>query len=163
MAAPAFCAEQISFQLGEFERSLPIDELADYAAGKSPGTALADILRLFKPSEQQALRKALNQSAPVNAVMASNYLSTPLGRRTLQQLVKLINQPTDVAANAQASALIEGAASNNSMGMIDVLQAYPLPTIPIDVRAVASLPASPLGRIVGTKLQLSDVKRVPIS
>ena len=139
MAAPAFCAEQISFQLGEFERSIPIDEIADYAAGKSPGTALADILRLFKPSEQQALRKALNQSAPVNAVMASNYLSTPLGRRTIQQLVKLINQPTDVAANALASALIEGAASKNSLGMIDVLQAYPLPTIPIDVRAVASL------------------------
>ena len=139
LAAPAFCAERISFQLGEFERSIPIDDLTDYAAGKSPGIALADILRLFKPSERQALRKALNQSVPVNAVMASNYLSTALGRRTIQQLVKLINQPTDVAGNALASALIEGAASKNSLGMIDVLQAYPLPTIPVDVSAVASL------------------------
>ena len=139
LAAPAFCAERISFQLGEFERSIPIDDLADYAAGKSPGIALADILRLFKPSEREALRKALNQSVPVNSVMASNYLSTALGRRTIQQLVKLINQPTDVAGNALASALIEGAASKNSLGMIDVLQAYPLPTIPVDVSAVASL------------------------
>ena len=139
LAAPASSAERISFQLGEFERSIPVDELVDYAAGKAPGKALADVLRLFKPSEQQALRKALNQSAPVNAVMASNYLSTALGRRTIQQLVKLINQPTDVAGNALASALIEGAANDNSLGLIDVLQAYPLPTIPVDVKAVASL------------------------
>ena len=139
VAAPAMSAERISFQLGEFERSIPIDELADYAAGKPPGTALADILRLFKPSEKQALRKALNQSAPVNAVMASNYLSTALGRRTVQQLVKLINQPTDVAGHALAAALIEGAANGDSLSLIDVLQAYPLPTIPVNVGAVGSL------------------------
>ena len=52
LATPAMSAERISFQLGEFERSIQIDELADYAAGKPPGTALADILRLFKPSEK---------------------------------------------------------------------------------------------------------------
>ena len=139
LATPAAAAERISFQLGEFERSIPIAELVDYAAGKSPGTALADILRLFKPSEQRALRKALNQSAPVSAVMASNYLSTALGKRTVQQLVKLINQPTDVAGNALASALIEGAANDDSLRLTDVLQAYPLPTIPVDVAAVGSL------------------------
>jgi len=139
LATPAAAAERISFQLGEFERSIPIAELVDYAAGKSPGSALADILRLFKPSEQRALRKALNQSAPVSAVMASNYLSTALGKRTVQQLVKLINQPTDVAGNALASALIEGAANDDSLRLTDVLQAYPLPTIPVDVAAVGSL------------------------
>ena len=139
LAAPASSAERLSFQLGEFERSIPIDELADYAGGQSPGTALADVLRLFKPSEKQALRKALNQSAPVNALMASNFLSTPLGKRTVQQLAKLINQPTDVAGNALASALINAAANSDGLRLIDVLQAYPLPTIAIDVSAVGSL------------------------
>ena len=139
LVAPASSAEKLSFQLGEFERSIPIDELADYAAGGSPGTALSDVLRLFKPSEKQALRKALNQSAPVNAVMASNYLSTAVGKRTVQQLVKLINQPTDVAGNALASALIEAAAKGHGLRLIDVLQAYPLPSIPVNVGAVGSL------------------------
>jgi predicted dienelactone hydrolase len=139
MAAPASSAEKLSFQLGEFERSIPIDELADYAAGGSPRTALADVLRLFKPSEKQALRKALNQSAPVNAVMASNILSTAVGKRTIQQLVKLINQPTDVAGHALASALIEGAAKGDGLRLIDVLEAYPLPSIPVNVDAVGSL------------------------
>ena len=139
LAAPASSAERISFQLGEFERSIPIAELSDYAGGKPPGTALADVLRLFKPSEQLALRKALNQSAPVNAVMASDYLSTALGRRTIQQLIKLVNQPKDVAGNAMAAALIKGAGSGDSLRLIDVLQAYPLPTIPVDVKAVGSL------------------------
>ena len=140
LAAPASSAERISFQLGEFERSIPIDELANYAAGGLPATALADgQLRLFKPSEKLALRKALKQSVPVNAVMASNYLSTAVGKRTIQQLVNLINQPTDVAGNALASALIEGAANGDGLRLIDVLQAYPLPSIPVNVSAVGSL------------------------
>ena len=139
LAAPASSAERLSFQLGEFERSIPIDVLADYAAGGPPGTALADVLRLFKPSDKQALRKALNQSAPANAVMASNYLSTALGKRTVQQLVKLINQPTDVAGNALASALIEAAAKGDGLRLIDVLEAYPLPSIPVNVASVGSL------------------------
>ena len=139
LAAPASSAERISFQLGEFERSIPIDQLANYAAGGLPATELADVLRLFKPSEKLALRKALKQSVPVNAVMASNYLSTAVGKRTIQQLVKLINQPTDVAGNALASALIEGAANGDGLCLIDVLQAYPLPSIPVNVSAVGSL------------------------
>ena len=32
-AAPASPAEELSFQLGEFERTIPIYQLADYAAG----------------------------------------------------------------------------------------------------------------------------------
>ena len=36
MVAPASSAEKLSFQLGEFERSIPFDELADYATGGSP-------------------------------------------------------------------------------------------------------------------------------
>ena len=71
--------------------------------------------------------------------MASNYLSTALGKRTVQQLVKLINQPTDVAGNALASALMEGAANGDGLRLIDVLQAYPLPSIPVNVSAVGSL------------------------
>ena len=139
LAAPASSAEKLSFQLGEFERSIPIDELADYATGGSPGSALSNVLRLLKPSEKQALRKALNRSAPLNAVMASNYLSTAVGKRTVQQLVKLINQPTDFAGNALASALIEGASKGDGLRLIDVLQAYPLPSIPVNVGAVGSL------------------------
>ena len=72
LAAPASSAEKLSFQLGEFERSIPIDELADYATGGSPGSALSNVLRLLKPSEKQALRKALNQSAPLNSRRQAN-------------------------------------------------------------------------------------------
>mgnify|MGYP002815035120 CR=1 FL=1 len=136
---PASAAEQISFQLGEFERSVSIEELSQFAAGNPPGPGLKETLRLLKPSEQKALRSALNQAAPVDSVMASNYLGTALGKRTLQQLVKLLNQPANVASNALASALIVGASRSDNLSMIDVLQAYPLPTIPVNVLAVGSL------------------------
>ena len=137
--APATAAEQISFQLGELERSIPIQQLVSFAAGDPPGAQLADALRLLKPSQRQSLRLVLNQSAPVNPVMASNYLGTAIGKRTVQQLSKLINQPADVAANALSSALILGAEQGGSLRMIQVLEAYPLPTIPVNVAAVGSL------------------------
>ena len=136
---PAFAAEQISFQLGELERSIPIEQLASFAAGDPPGAELADALRLLKPSQRQSLRLVLNQSAPVNGVMASNYLGTAIGKRTVQQLAKLINQPADVAANALSSALILGASQAGSLRINQVLEAYPLPSIPVNMTAVGSL------------------------
>lgn len=138
-AAPASSAERISFQLGEFERSISVAELSAFAAGDEPGSGLADALRLLNPSARKSLREALNQSTPVDSVMVSNYLTTALGKRTIQQLVKLINQPSEVAGNALASALIEGASNGGSLRLMDVLQAYPLPTIPVNVNAVGSL------------------------
>ena len=71
LTAPALSAERVSFQLGEFERSLSISELAGFAAGDPPAPEL---------------REALNQSAPVNAVMASNDLGTVLGKQPSNNL-----------------------------------------------------------------------------
>ena len=139
LAVPALSADQISFQFGELERSIPIAELAGFAAGDPPGPKLREVLRLLKPSERTSLRAALNQSAPVNAVMASNYLGTALGRRTVQQLAKVINQPANVAKNALSSALILGASSSESLRIVSVLEAYPTTNIPINVGALASL------------------------
>ena len=102
LAAPVSSAERISFQLGEFERSISVSELSAFAAGDEPGPGLADALRLLNPSARKSLREALNQSAPVDSVMVANYLTTALGKRTIQQLVKLINQPSEVAGNALA-------------------------------------------------------------
>ena len=67
--------------------------------------------------------------------MASNYLGTALGRRTVQQLARVINQP-DVAENALSSAhllIVE------SLRIVSVLEAYPTTNIPINVGALASL------------------------
>ena len=44
LAALASSAEKLSFQLGEFERSIPIDKLPDYATGGSPGSALGFVV-----------------------------------------------------------------------------------------------------------------------
>ena len=139
VATPGSAAELVRFQLGEFERSIPIAELVSFAAGKAPGSDLREALRFLKPSERQALQKALNQAAPVDGVMASNFLGTALGKRSIEQLVKLLNQPPDVALDALSSALILAASNNGSLRLIDVLQAYPLPSLPVNLGAVGSL------------------------
>ena len=139
LASSVSAAEQIRFRLGEFERSISIPELEHYAAGQSPGRDLSAALRLLKPADREALRKALNQSAPVNGVAASNFLGTPLGQRTMQQLVKLLDQPDNIARNALTSALILAASEGNELRFLDVLKAYPTPSIPVNLIAVGSL------------------------
>jgi predicted dienelactone hydrolase len=103
---------------------------------------LEGYLRLLKPTDRQALRTVLNQSVPVDAVMTSNFLDSAIGQSTLQQLVKVIAQPADVAEQALASALILGSAREGALRLIDVLQAYPTSTLPVNAAAVLSLTRS---------------------
>lgn len=53
--------------------------------------------------------------------------------------MKVIDQPADVARQALASALILGSAREGALRLIDVLQAYPTATLPVNATAVLSL------------------------
>jgi hypothetical protein len=59
---------------------------------------LEGYLAAVEAVDRQALRNVLNQSVPVNAVMALNFLDSAMGQlASLHQLVKVIAQPATVA------------------------------------------------------------------
>ena len=135
-------AERIVFRFGEFARDVSVPELRQFSETAVVAPGLQPILRRLKPAEQVALRTALSQPLPVDEVSVSNLLSTPLGRRSLQQLVKVLDQPASVAEPALSSALVLGAAKPGGLRLIDVLEAYPTQRLPVNVAAVLSLAQS---------------------
>ena len=139
LAPAADAAERIRFQFGEFSRDVSVPSLVTFTKTGQVNEDLQTYLDLLNPPQQQSLRKLLSQSVPVTNVMASNFLSTPLGQRSLQQLVKVLAQPAAIAQPALSSALILGAAKSGELRLIDVLEAYPSQTLPVNVAAVLSL------------------------
>ena len=135
-------AERIVFRFGEFARDVSVPELRQFSETAVVAPGLQPILRRLKPAEQVALRTALSQPLPVDEVSVSNLISTPLGRRSLQQLVKVLDQPASVAEPALSSALVLGAAKPGGLRLIDVLEAYPTQRLLVNVAAVLSLAQS---------------------
>ena len=142
LGLPAVAAERVRFQFGELSRDVSVPSLVTFTETGRVNPDLQSYFNLLKPQQQQSLRNLLNQSVPVTDVMASNFLSTPLGKRSLQQLVKVLTQPPEIAEPALSSALILGAAQSGELRLIDVLQAYPTRTLPVNVGAVLSLAQS---------------------
>jgi predicted dienelactone hydrolase len=138
----ASAADLIVLRFGELSRSVSVPSLVTFTETGRVEPDLEGYLRLLKPADRQALRTVLNQSVPVDAVMASNFLDSAIGQSTLQQLVKVIAQPAAVAEQALASALILGSAREGALRLIDVLQAYPTSTLPVNAAAVLSLTRS---------------------
>ena len=135
-------AERIVFRFGELARDVSVPELRQFSETGAVAPELQPILQRLKPAEQLALRTVLSQPLPVDEVSVSNLLSTPLGRRSLQQLVKLLDQPASVAEPALSSALVLGAAKPGGLRLINVLEAYPTQRLPVNVAAVLSLEQS---------------------
>ena len=135
-------AERIVFRFGEFARDVSVPELRQFSESGAVAPGLKPILRRLKPAEREALRTALSQPLPVDVVSVSNLLSTPLGRRSLQQLVKVLDQPATVAEPGLASALVLGAAKPGGLRLVNVLEAYPTQRLPVNVAAVLSLAQS---------------------
>jgi predicted dienelactone hydrolase len=139
--APASAAQRVTARLGEVERSVAVSALADFARTGAINADLRFFLDRLKPAQREDLRTALTQPMPVTTVMVANFLSTPLGERILQQLVKVLDGSPAVAQPAVSSALIQAAAKagDGQLRLIDVLEAYPLPNLEVNLAAVHSL------------------------
>ena len=129
--APALAAQRVTARLGELERSVSVPALADFARTGAINADLRFFLDRLKPAQREDLRTALSQPLPVTTVMVANFLSTALGERILQQLVKVLDGSAAVAQPAVSSALIQAAAKagDGQLRLIDVLEAYPLPSL----------------------------------
>jgi len=136
---PLIAAERVTARLVELERSVSVASLARFARDGEIDADLRFYLDRFTPAQRRNLRTALNRSAPVTAVMVSNFLATALGQRILQQLVKVLDQPPAVAKSALSSALILAAAPSGELRLMDVLEAYPLRSLRVNLAAVLAL------------------------
>ena len=139
LAAPVGAAERVVFRIGEVERSVRVADLAAFARTGVLTPDLRAYTGRLSPADRTAFRTALTQTLPVDDVAVSTFLDTQLGQASLQQLAKVLDQPPAVTKPALASALLLGTAQAGRLRLLDVLQAYPLRSITVNVPAVTAL------------------------
>ena len=136
---PAQAALRLQVRFGEFERSVAVADLAQFAdTGQAP-PGLAWYLNRIKPADRAALRNALSQSLPITPVMVSNLLATPIGQELVGQLAKTLALPAVQAQPAIQAALVLGAAKTGQLRLIDALEAFPLQDLPVNGDALVSI------------------------
>ena len=139
VVTPALSAERVRFQFGQFGRSVAVASLVEFSRSGRVNADLHPTFRHLKPAAQQELRMALTQPVPVEVTSVDTFLSTALGKSSLQQLVKVLDQPAAIATPALSSALRLTAAQNGKLRFIDLLEAYPTQELSINVAALLSL------------------------
>ncbi len=136
---PVLAAQQISFRLGELQRSVQVADLAEFERTGTVNPGISFIIDPLKQGDREALRFALGHPFPATSIEVADFLQTPMGGVVVRQFAKLSEQPAAEVVPAISGALILGASTGNGLRLIDVLEQYPLEDLIIGVPKVMNL------------------------
>jgi lysophospholipase L1-like esterase len=129
---PGWAAETVVLRYGLLEATIPVADLQDYAATQRVSPALHNVLRFLSREDQSALRELLQAKLPADRVTLDRILNSPIGSKFLTQAGSALADGESIGVPALRSAAILGTA-NGELGPIGFLQAYPLPTVTLDL------------------------------
>jgi lysophospholipase L1-like esterase len=138
-ATPCFAAEQIVFRYGLFEQSLPVADLRKYAETQQVSSNLRSFLKFFTPEQQKELYQALHVRMNLDLVALDKLLNTELAKETLSGVSQGIARGDKAGVQALNAALILGASSQNGLGIISFLEAYPSERLVINIPAALEI------------------------
>ncbi|NCJ05722.1 alpha/beta hydrolase [Synechococcales cyanobacterium C] len=148
---PSVAAEKISIFYGPFGRSVSVSDLRQFAETEVAPPDLAALLRLVSTEQRASLLKGLQTKFPFDVRATDQLLRSPLGEPLLNQVAEVTRLPGGAEKQAMRGALIVAAASPEGLGVITFLEAYPTPTMTVDLRKALQLLESTDG--LGTLLQ----------
>jgi len=125
-ATPCFAAEQIVFQYGLFEQSLPVADLRKYAETQQVSSNLGFFLRFLNREQQKEVHQALQVKMSLSLVALDKLLNTELANRILSGVSQGIARRDKAGVQAIDAAVILGANSKDGLGIISLLEAYPV-------------------------------------
>jgi lysophospholipase L1-like esterase len=151
-AMPCFAAEKIIFRYGVFEESLPVADLRKYAQKQEVSSDLQFFLKFFSREEQFEFHQALQVKASLDIVALDKLLNTELAKEILLAVSQGIARRDQAGVQALDAAVIIGANSQEGLGIISFLEAYPSQRLVINVPAVLE---------IASKLNLSPIEIPP--
>ena len=150
---PAQSAEDIYFNFGVFERGIPTDSLATFAADGTVDSELAPYIARFPEERQQELREILG--TPLSEIAAqlpgqgelignpygiSQLLYSPMGESVLTSLGEIIKtQGRQNGKLAIRAAIILAAADPEGLSLINIIRFFPTDVLRIDLAEVLAL------------------------
>lgn len=132
-------AEKITVSYGPFGRSIAVSDLRQLLETGSAPPDLASVLSVVGQQERDSLLGGLKFKVPLNVVVLDQILRSPQGDQLLSQVAEATSLPGGAEKLALRSALIGAAASQEGLGILSFLEAYPTQTLKIDLAAVQKL------------------------
>jgi len=153
----SWAAEQLFFDFGPLNRSIPVASLEHFAETGEVDAALAPYFRKLTPAQQADLKTALTTTKAVDVVTVSQFFYDPMGARSLDFMGNVIQ--TDGFLNggkALRSAIITSAA-NGEISLLSVLQNFPSRTIQLDLEGILKLVRQTKAEVEATQALLKAV------
>ncbi len=138
LAAPSRAAERLIISYGALERTVSLADIEAFAATGQLTPQLQAYNRYLQlsPAQLDQAQQVLNAPAQnLRPVGIAQFLYTPQGERLLRELTRVVRTPARVGDfSALRAAIILGATNaENGITLLDVLRAYPLEAIRIDL------------------------------
>lgn len=133
-ATPSQAAETVSFWYGPIQRSIAVADLREYAQTKQPSDDLKAFFRLIRDEDRKQLDRVLEVKLPVNVVTVSKLVYSPNGDELLKKMAGAVIRRDNAAIYALRGALVLSAKSEDGVGLLSFLEAYPEKEMNLDVR-----------------------------
>jgi predicted dienelactone hydrolase len=133
---PVAAAERLTLRLGPIERSVQVDDLAEFAeTGDIPAS-----LRFYKPLLTDKVREVLNQHLQIDPNVGDKFLDELLASPDGEQLIAQLRIAfPEVSAQQLRAALYIALHQGNGLSVISLLRAFPGENLTVDATAAASL------------------------
>ncbi|HEY9618618.1 MAG TPA: alpha/beta hydrolase, partial [Microcoleaceae cyanobacterium] len=137
----ATSAERIQLSLGTFERSISVNDLANFArSGKATTPELNFVVRRLDAKTQALLRKGLQTKLEVEFVTLDRFLQVQMGEALLKRLGEIIQPRYDVNGfHGIRAAMLQAGNDPEGLTLLNVLRYFPTETIRIDLATVLAL------------------------
>jgi lysophospholipase L1-like esterase len=129
---PGQAAATVALRYGLLQASIPVADLQDYAATQRVSPALHNVLRFLSREDQALLRALLQAKLPTDRVTLDRILNSPIGIKFLTQASSTLADGESAGVPALRAAAILGT-EDGGLSPIGFLQAYPLPTVTLDL------------------------------
>lgn len=161
LAPPSPAAERLIISYGVLERTISIQDIETFAATGQLTPQLRAYNRhlQFSQARLDQVRQVLTAPAdPLNPVGVAQFLYTQQGELLLRELTRVVRAPARVGDfSALRAALILGAVrAEGGLSILDVLRAYPLEAIRIDL-AEGFVVAEEINRAIVQSSQAVDL------
>jgi Alpha/beta hydrolase of unknown function (DUF1400) len=139
LTQPSWGADKVTFRYGQFYRSVAVPDLVEYANTGKTTPELASFLRLIKGKDREQLTNTLKMKVPVDVATVDKLLMSPTGSAVLNEAASATIAPGDSGVVAMRGALLMAAASKQGLSTTSLIQAYPTPTLTVDIKRLVYL------------------------
>lgn len=139
LPAPSSAAENIKVKYGFLAPSIPVSDLKSYAETGKATPKLAFLLGIAGPKRQEMILTGLRHRITVEPEEMEAMLATQKAQKALSEAAAATYRPNTAGVQALKEGLLEGSQDPEGLGLISFLEAYPEPTLAIDIRKTSRL------------------------